>query len=80
MPGLKLAAKKLDLLVVNDVTQEGAGFDGDTNVVTMLTDGGFGNFTGEAVQERDCSLYPGPGGRLEEAPCLTIPILPCWNN
>ncbi|MDE2963804.1 MAG: bifunctional 4'-phosphopantothenoylcysteine decarboxylase/phosphopantothenoylcysteine synthetase, partial [Acidobacteriota bacterium] len=31
------AAKKLDLLVVNDVTQEGAGFDGDTNVVTMLT-------------------------------------------
>jgi len=33
----KLAAKKLDLLVVNDVTQEGAGFDGDTNVVTMLT-------------------------------------------
>lgn len=36
----KLAAKKLDLLVVNDVTQEGAGFDGDTNVVTMLTDKG----------------------------------------
>lgn len=34
---IKLAAKKLDLLVVNDVTQEGAGFDGDTNVVTMLT-------------------------------------------
>lgn len=33
----KLAAKKLDLLVANDVTQEGAGFDGDTNVVTMLT-------------------------------------------
>ena len=33
----KLAAKKLDLLVVNDVTQDGAGFDGDTNVVTMLT-------------------------------------------
>ncbi len=33
----KLAAKKLDLLVVNDVTQEGAGFDGDTNVVTMIT-------------------------------------------
>ena len=33
----KLAAKKLDLLVVNDVTREGAGFDGDTNVVTMIT-------------------------------------------
>ena len=36
----KLAAKKLDLLVVNDVTQEGAGFDGDTNVVTMLKGNG----------------------------------------
>ena len=36
----KLAAKKLDLLVVNDVTQEGAGFDGDTNVVTMITGDG----------------------------------------
>ncbi len=33
----KLAAKNLDLLVVNDVTQEGAGFDGDTNVVTLLS-------------------------------------------
>ena len=36
----KLAAKNLDLLVVNDVTQEGAGFDGDTNVVTLLSDTG----------------------------------------
>lgn len=33
----KLAAKKLDVLVANDITQEGAGFDGDTNVVTMIT-------------------------------------------
>ena len=36
----KLAAKNLDLLVVNDVTQAGAGFDGDTNVVTLLSDTG----------------------------------------
>ncbi len=36
----KLAAKKLDLLVVNDITQEGAGFDCDTNVVTMITSDG----------------------------------------
>ena len=32
----KLMAKKLDLLVVNDVTAEGAGFEVDTNVVTIL--------------------------------------------
>jgi phosphopantothenoylcysteine decarboxylase/phosphopantothenate--cysteine ligase len=33
----KLRAKKLDLLVANDVTQNGAGFDSDTNIVTLLT-------------------------------------------
>jgi phosphopantothenoylcysteine decarboxylase/phosphopantothenate--cysteine ligase len=32
----KLARKGVDLLVVNDVTAEGAGFDHDTNVVTIL--------------------------------------------
>jgi phosphopantothenoylcysteine decarboxylase/phosphopantothenate--cysteine ligase len=31
----KLARKNLDLVVANDVTQEGAGFDVDTNVVTL---------------------------------------------
>lgn len=33
----KLRAKKLDIVVANDVTQDGAGFDVDTNVVTMVT-------------------------------------------
>ncbi len=32
----KLTAKGLDWIVANDVTQPGAGFDGDTNVVTLL--------------------------------------------
>jgi phosphopantothenoylcysteine decarboxylase/phosphopantothenate--cysteine ligase len=32
----KLQAKSADLMVANDVTQEGAGFDTDTNVVTLL--------------------------------------------
>jgi phosphopantothenoylcysteine decarboxylase/phosphopantothenate--cysteine ligase len=32
----KLRAKHLDLLVANDVSQEGAGFDADTNIVTLL--------------------------------------------
>ena len=31
----KLAVKNLDLLVANDVTAEGAGFDHDTNVVSL---------------------------------------------
>ncbi|MGH9788430.1 MAG: bifunctional phosphopantothenoylcysteine decarboxylase/phosphopantothenate--cysteine ligase CoaBC, partial [Candidatus Acidiferrales bacterium] len=33
----KLRAKKLDLVVANDVTEDGAGFDADTNIVTFLT-------------------------------------------
>jgi phosphopantothenoylcysteine decarboxylase/phosphopantothenate--cysteine ligase len=32
----KLHSKQLDMTVANDVTQEGAGFDVDTNVVTLL--------------------------------------------
>ena len=33
----KLAAKNLDLIVANDVTAEGAGFDHDTNIVTLFS-------------------------------------------
>ncbi|MDQ2854779.1 MAG: bifunctional phosphopantothenoylcysteine decarboxylase/phosphopantothenate--cysteine ligase CoaBC [Acidobacteriota bacterium] len=33
----KLRKKNLDLLVANDVTQNGAGFDTQTNVITILT-------------------------------------------
>ncbi|MGH9378615.1 MAG: bifunctional phosphopantothenoylcysteine decarboxylase/phosphopantothenate--cysteine ligase CoaBC [Terriglobia bacterium] len=36
----KLVSKRLDLIVANDVTREGAGFDGDTNIVTLLFPGG----------------------------------------
>ena len=32
----KLETKHLDWIVANDVTQAGAGFDGDTNIVTLL--------------------------------------------
>jgi phosphopantothenoylcysteine decarboxylase / phosphopantothenate---cysteine ligase len=32
----KLAAKNADLIVANDITAEGAGFDHDTNVVTLF--------------------------------------------
>jgi phosphopantothenoylcysteine decarboxylase / phosphopantothenate---cysteine ligase len=36
----KLEAKGADMIVANDVTQEGAGFDTDTNVVTLFSRGG----------------------------------------
>jgi phosphopantothenoylcysteine decarboxylase / phosphopantothenate---cysteine ligase len=32
----KLRDKNLDMIVANDVTQEGSGFDGDTNIATIL--------------------------------------------
>lgn len=32
----KLQSKRLDLVVANDITQPGAGFDGDTNIVRFL--------------------------------------------
>jgi phosphopantothenoylcysteine decarboxylase / phosphopantothenate---cysteine ligase len=36
----KLAAKNADLIVANDVTAEGAGFDHDTNIVTLFSGDG----------------------------------------
>lgn len=33
----KLTAKGADIIVANDVTQEGAGFDTDTNIVTLVS-------------------------------------------
>ncbi len=32
----KLTAKNLDMIVANDVSQEGAGFNADTNIVTII--------------------------------------------
>jgi phosphopantothenoylcysteine decarboxylase/phosphopantothenate--cysteine ligase len=36
----KLREKHLDMIVANDVTQPGAGFDSDTNIVTLIFPGG----------------------------------------
>ena len=33
----KLQKKNLDLIVANDITRDGAGFDGDTNIVKFLS-------------------------------------------
>ena len=32
----KLSDKNADIIVANDVTKEGAGFDTDTNIVTLM--------------------------------------------
>ena len=36
----KLKKKKLDMIVANDVTKEGAGFNTDTNIAALITAGG----------------------------------------
>ncbi|MER2057091.1 MAG: phosphopantothenoylcysteine decarboxylase, partial [Clostridia bacterium] len=36
----KLTKKKLDLIVANDVTKPGAGFNVDTNIATLITKAG----------------------------------------
>jgi phosphopantothenoylcysteine decarboxylase/phosphopantothenate--cysteine ligase len=38
--GRKLREKELDLVVANDVTAEGAGFESDTNIVMFVAPGG----------------------------------------
>ncbi len=43
----KLASKNADMVVANDVTKEGAGFDVDTNIATIITAKG---------NVRDCQL------------------------
>ena len=36
----KRRRKHLDMIVANSISQEGAGFQGDTNIVTILTEDG----------------------------------------
>ena len=38
--GKKLVGKNLDMVVANDISQTGAGFDVDTNIVKLLFRGG----------------------------------------
>ncbi|HKW32761.1 MAG TPA: bifunctional phosphopantothenoylcysteine decarboxylase/phosphopantothenate--cysteine ligase CoaBC [Candidatus Acidoferrum sp.] len=51
----KLASKNADLIVANDVTAEGAGFDRDTNVVTLFSRDG-----------RDLALPKMPKGEVAQ--------------
>jgi phosphopantothenoylcysteine decarboxylase/phosphopantothenate--cysteine ligase len=63
----KLKGKNLDMIVANDVTQEGAGFDIDTNIVRFLTaDGKVEELpkmtkaeVAEILLDRATALFPG---------------------
>ena len=48
----KLERKGVDLLVVNDVSAPGAGFDHDTNAVTILDADGGGDRRAADVRRR----------------------------
>jgi phosphopantothenoylcysteine decarboxylase/phosphopantothenate--cysteine ligase len=63
----KLTKKNLDMIVANDVTQAGAGFDGDTNIVRFLSANGAveelpkmsKKAVAEALLDRVAALLPG---------------------
>ena len=66
----KFDRKGVDLMVVNDVSAPGAGFDHDTNVVTILTSGGTREVplsskevVADAVLEQVVGLLAGRDGR-----------------
>jgi len=74
----KLHSKSLDLLVANDVSQNGAGFDVDTNIVTLLFPDGrnlalekmskrnvANRVLDEVVEIRKKSEVRGPGSEVE---------------
>ncbi len=74
----KLAGKKVDLMVANDVSADGVGFDHDTNQVTIFgADGSVEavplaskDMVADAVLDRVCALLSpegrGPDDRTEE--------------
>ena len=64
----KLTQKRVDLMVANDVSADGVGFDHDTNEVTIF--GPDGSVTtvslrtkaavADAILDRVCALLPAP--------------------
>jgi len=64
----KLEAKNLDLIVANDVTQEGAGFDVDTNIVRFLyRDGAMEELAKMSKEEVAHRLLDRVAGRRRDA-------------
>ena len=65
----KLANKNLDMIVANDVTQEGAGFNGDTNIVRFLTaDGNVEEFP-QMTKDEVADILMDRAAALLLAPC-----------
>ena len=62
-PSAKLAAKRVDLLVANDVAEEGSGFGTPTNRVTILGAGGSEEALPPAAQARGGGAHPRPRRR-----------------
>ena len=58
----KLEKKHLDMIVANNLKVEGAGFAGDTNVVTIIT-GQEEVSLGKMTKEETCLLYTSPSPR-----------------
>ena len=80
-PAAKLAAKAADLIVANDVTADGAGFDHDTNVVTLFTRDGARDASAAHEQARRRPAHPRPGFGASRRACRrrprqTVPLRP----
>ena len=80
----KLEAKAADMIVANDVTAAGAGFDHDTNIITLYTrDGGEKSFAAHeqvrrrpARPRRDSCIAPNGASRSR---CAGDPLMPPHN-
>jgi phosphopantothenoylcysteine decarboxylase/phosphopantothenate--cysteine ligase len=73
----KLLAKNADLIVANDVTAEGAGFDHDTNIVTLFSRDGrdlaLPKMTKQEVAQRILDEAVRLRGAVHENGCGTAP-------
>ncbi len=49
----KLREKGMDFIVFNDVTLEGAGFDSDTNKISIIDEGGIADYP--LMSKEDCA-------------------------
>ncbi len=69
----KRTQKQVDLIVANDVTQAGAGFEVDTNVATFVSAAGVEPFPLEAKSALAARIVDFIVGRLSHAPAAALP-------
>ena len=58
----KMAAKRVDLMVANDVTAPGSGFEVDTNRAVLIAPDGTARELPQMRQDRTGRRHLGPGG------------------